>query len=215
MNWASSEVVAVLAFLLPGFVAAAVFYSLTCWPRPGAFERIVSALIFTALGYAITEFGLWVVIEIWGTEKTAKADKTVEAIGEWRPLLFILVAAALGVGFACLSNADILHRPLRWARITRETSHPSEWYSAFARLGDHSFVVLHLQGERRLYGYAEEWPSNPGEGHFSIARPVWLYDEDERAPETDGERAPTEGVSAILIPAAEVSMVEFLPIQNR
>ena len=215
MNWASSEVVAVLAFLLPGFVAAAVFYSLTCWPRPGAFERIVSALIFTALGYAITEFGLWAVAEIWESEKTAETEKTVEAIGEWRPLLFILVAAALGVGFAFLSNADILHRPLRWARITRETSHPSEWYSAFARLGDRSFVVLHLQGERRLYGYAEEWPSNPGEGHFSITRPVWLYDEDERPPETDGERAPTEGVSAILIPAAEVSMVEFLPIQNR
>ena len=27
MNWASSEVVGVLTFLLPGFVAAAIFYS--------------------------------------------------------------------------------------------------------------------------------------------------------------------------------------------
>ena len=200
MNWASSEVVAVLAFLLPGFVAAAVFYSLTCWPRPGAFERIVSALIFTALGYAITEFGLWAVAEICGTAGT---DETVEAIGEWKSLLFILVAIALGVGFAFLSNADILHRPLRRARITRETSHPSEWYSAFAQLGDGSFVVLHLQGERRLYGYAEEWPSNPGQGHFRIVYPVWLGD--------DGERSPAEGVTAILISAAEVSMVEFVP----
>ena len=200
MNWASSEVVAVLAFLLPGFVAAAVFYSLTCWPRPGAFERIVSALIFTALGYAITEFGLWAVAEICGTAGT---DETVEAIGEWKSLLFILVAITLGVGFAFLSNADILHRPLRRARITRETSHPSEWYSAFAQLGDGSFVVLHLQGERRLYGYAEEWPSNPGQGHFRIVYPVWLGD--------DGERSPAEGVTAILISAAEVSMVEFVP----
>ncbi len=215
MNWASSEVVAVLAFLLPGFVAAAVFYSLTCWPRPGTFERIVSALIFTALGYAITEFGLWAVAEIYGTGSTAKTDETVKAIGEWRPLLFILVAVALGVVFACLSNADILHRPLRWARITRETSHPSEWYSAFARLGDRSFVVLHLRSGRRLYGYAAEWPSNPGEGHFRIARPEWLDDENEQPPEADGERPPANGVAAILIPAAEVSMVEFVPMQNR
>ena len=29
MSWASSEIVAVLTFLLPGLVAAAVFYSLT------------------------------------------------------------------------------------------------------------------------------------------------------------------------------------------
>ena len=29
MSWASGEIVSVLVFLLPGFVAAAVFYSLT------------------------------------------------------------------------------------------------------------------------------------------------------------------------------------------
>ena len=29
MSWASSEVVGVLRFLLPGFVAAAIFYSVT------------------------------------------------------------------------------------------------------------------------------------------------------------------------------------------
>ena len=34
MSWASSEVVSVLTFLLPGFVAAAVFYSLTSHPKP-------------------------------------------------------------------------------------------------------------------------------------------------------------------------------------
>lgn len=36
MTWASGEAVGVLAFLLPGFVAAAVFYSLTSYPKPGA-----------------------------------------------------------------------------------------------------------------------------------------------------------------------------------
>lgn len=38
MSWVSSEVVGVLGFLLPGFVAAAVFYSLTSHPKPGAFD---------------------------------------------------------------------------------------------------------------------------------------------------------------------------------
>ena len=46
MNWASGEVVGVLTFLLPGFVAAAVFYSLTSHPKPDAFDRVVQALIF-------------------------------------------------------------------------------------------------------------------------------------------------------------------------
>ena len=33
MNWASGEIVGVLSFLLPGFVAAAIFYSLTSYPN--------------------------------------------------------------------------------------------------------------------------------------------------------------------------------------
>ena len=37
MNWASGEVVGILTFLLPGFVAAAVFHSLTSHPKPDAF----------------------------------------------------------------------------------------------------------------------------------------------------------------------------------
>jgi len=85
MNWASSEAVAILAFLLPGFVAAAIFYSLTSYPRPGAFERIVSALIFTAIGQAITEYGLSVFAETGGAG---------EAGGQWRLLASIPVAAS-------------------------------------------------------------------------------------------------------------------------
>ena len=45
--WSSSEAVAVLTFLLPGFVAAAVFYSLTSHPRPNNFGSVVQALMFT------------------------------------------------------------------------------------------------------------------------------------------------------------------------
>lgn len=46
VNWASGEVVGVFTFLLPGFVAAAVFYTLTSHARPGAFGYVVMALIF-------------------------------------------------------------------------------------------------------------------------------------------------------------------------
>ena len=188
MSWATSEAVGILAFLLPGFVAAAIFYALTSYPRPGAFDRVVVALIFTAIGQTIVEYGL-----------PASADA-----GEWKPLASIVVAAALGLGASVLSNTDILHTPLRWLRITRETSHPSEWYSTFARLGDGSYIVLHLRSKRRLYGYAEEWPGDPKEGYFRIAEPEWLGE--------DGAPAPATGVSAILISATEVTMVEFLPM---
>ncbi len=191
MSWASSEAVGLLVFLLPGFVAAAIFYSLTSFPRPGAFDRVVVALIFTAVGQTITEYGF-----------PALADT-----GEWKPLLSLLVTVVLGLGAAILSNTDLLHRLFRWARFTRETSYPSEWYSTFAQMGDSHWIVLHLAGERRLYGYAKEWPSNPQRGHFRITEPEWLGDE--------GERTPAEGVSAVLIPATEVTMIEFMPVSYR
>ena len=55
MSWASSEVVNVLTFLLPGFVTAFVFHSLTSHPRLKEFDRVVQALIFTILIQAIGE----------------------------------------------------------------------------------------------------------------------------------------------------------------
>lgn len=39
MSWASSEIVSIFVFLLPGFVAAAVFYSLSSYPKPNEFGR--------------------------------------------------------------------------------------------------------------------------------------------------------------------------------
>ena len=50
MSWVTSEVVGVLTFLLPGFIAATIFYSLTSYPKPGAFDRVILALISLSSG---------------------------------------------------------------------------------------------------------------------------------------------------------------------
>lgn len=97
-------------------------------------------------------------------------------------------------------NKDIVHDMFRRLGVTKETSYPSEWYSAFSRHHGR-YVALHLEGERRLYGWPEEWPGRPDEGHFRIADAEWLVDD---------ERRPAEGVSAVLTPASTVEMVEFL-----
>ena len=103
----------------------------------------------------------------------------------------------------CWSNNDTMHRILRRLGITKETSYPSEWYSTFWRLND-CYVVLHLKGERRLYGWPEEWPSQSDRGHFRISEGEWLGENDEN------DRVSATEVSAILIPANDVEMVEFI-----
>lgn len=41
MARASSEAMSILMFLLPGFLAAAIFYSLTSHPKPDAFGQVI------------------------------------------------------------------------------------------------------------------------------------------------------------------------------
>lgn len=203
MNWANSEVVATLIFLLPGFIAAAVFYSLTSHPKPGAFDRVVVALIFTLIGQTISEFLF---------QETFGFQPAYPDIQSWQDVFSIVVAVCLGLLATTITNSDWLHAPLRYLRITRENSYPSEWFSAFTSQGDSCFVVLHLKGERRLYGYAEEWPSDPSIGHFRVAAAKWLRDDD--VAEERNEENPFSGIVSVLIPAKEVIMVEFVPMNS-
>ena len=194
MSWASSEAVTILSFLLPGLVAVAVFHMFTSHPKPSEFERVVQALIFTILVQAVAELALWIgrlqgQEALWG-----EGSEILVSVG---------IALILGLIAVYFSNTDTLHRFVRFLRLTRETSYPSEWYSAFHHNSD-CYVVLHLQGQRRLYGWPEEWPSRPGQGHFRVAQGEWLVGD---------ERIPATGVVAIVVPAREVDMVEFLRVE--
>ena len=195
MNWASSEVVTILTFLLPGFVATAIFHSLTAHPKLNEFDRIIQALIFTTVVQAIVK-GVPLVGSLAGVAPLWTGESEI--------VVAVLVAVAVAVVAVYASNHDTLLRFLRWIGLTRETSYPSEWYSAFARNPD-CYVVLHLKGERRLYGWPEEWPSRPDQGHFRIAEAEWLTEE--------GSISAT-GVSTILVPGDDVEMVEFLEVES-
>ena len=194
MQWAYSEPISVLVFLLPGFVSASIFYSLTSHPRPSALDRFIQALIFNVIGQGVTAAFL---LSLNLTREHPEWTNYHELVSS------LLVAILLGLGAAIISNRDVLHEILRRLKVTRETSHPSEWYSAFSRHHD-CYVVLHLNGERRLFGWPEEWPSRPEKGHFRIAEGEWLVGD---------RRFPAVGVSAILIPSEDVQMVEFLNVK--
>ena len=189
MAWPSSEVIDVLVFLLPGFVAASIFYSLTSHPKPEVFDRVIQALVFT------------VIVQVTVTVISMVANFTWKE--DLTPVISVLIAVVLALATVYWSNNDLIHRILRRFNVTKETSYPSQWYSTFWRLGG-CYVVLHLKGERRLYGWPEEWPSQPDRGHFRISEGEWLSDNNKN----DGKSTPE--ISAILIPAIDVEMVEFV-----
>ena len=190
----SGETINILAYLLPGFVAAAVFYSLTPLPRPDAFGQIIHALIFTILGHAVTQ-----------TIILPNSQNNTEAPAGLFLVLPVPVAVILAVVVALTLNNDLVHALLRRAKVTRETSYPSEWFSTFARHTE-QYVVLHLRGGRRLYCWPEEWPSDPKQGHFRVAKCEWL---------TDNQSIRVDEVEVMLIAVTEVEMVEFLPKSDK
>ena len=191
-SWASSEAVSGLVFLLPGFIAAGIFHSLISNPRPNGFDVVIQSFVLTIFVQLIAQPFFWA-ISFMGWN--AHSNKFFEV------LILALVSVVFGLVFASIWNADKLHKLLRSWKITRQSSYQSAQYSAFAHHGD-CYVVLHLKGQRRLYGWPKEWPSRPEDQHFLIEECEWLED--------DNNRTPLKGVSHILVSATEVEMVEFL-----
>ena len=192
MSWASSEVVSVLVFLLPGFVAAAVFYSLTSHPKPNEFGQVIQALVFTTIGQSVA----WIIRWILGTGVSwpIELEATVS----------VLSAVVFALIVVYISNNDIAHRFFRQLGFTRENSYSSEWYSSFAQNPD-SYVVIHFRDGRRLYGWPREWPSLAEQGHFRIIEAQWLTD-DQQDPNSEY----LHEISAIVVPVEDVAMVEFV-----
>jgi hypothetical protein len=191
MEAVSGNAVQIIYGLLPGFLAAWIFYSFTAHPKAAPFERVVQALVFTALIQALVRL-----IEIaWQMGSDSELP-----IASSDLVITVPLATVVGGLFVFFANHDSFHRLLRRLRFTQRTSFPSEWYSAFCR--QKRWVVLHLSGKRRLFGWPEEWPDKPEAGHFVLLYPEWLLGDDERAP--------LPWVERIVMPVAEVEYVEFL-----
>lgn len=182
----SESLISVLQYLLPGLVSAWIFYGFTPYDRPEHFERIVQALIFTAVVQAITDSIL------------------IFAPGIPIPSLAVSLLVAVPIGFTAvqIANRDTLHRWLRSLRWTGETSFASEWYRAFDQYSP-GYVLVELRDGRQVSGYVLAWASRPSGGHLGLQNVEWLGSE----PHVLG--APS-AIKELLIPVEEILMLYFL-----
>ncbi|WP_407290770.1 DUF6338 family protein [Stutzerimonas zhaodongensis] len=198
MDSIGQELINLLRYLLPGFLSAWVYYGLTSFSLPSQFERVVQALIFTLLiqplAYTFKALALFI--------------GKLASLGVWSQnselTTSVISAIVLGIAFAYFTNNDKFHRLMRFFKITRETSYPSEWFGAFDK--NITYVVLHLNDGNRIYGWPTEWPSQAGSGHFLLEDSSWLDD--------DNNEIPMLNVKNILIPAGNVILVEFMELKN-
>jgi Family of unknown function (DUF6338) len=198
MDVPSKAVIDVLTYLLPGFIAAGVVFKLTPAPRPIPFERVVQALVFTIVVQVLL-LALRATLLFVGNHGFTVGVWTDHSQLAWS----VAVALLLGLTVAHVANTDRLHATLRKLHITHQTSYSSEWYGAFCE--NRGFVVLHLSGQRRLYGWPEEWSSTPDSGHFVLSMAEWLE---------DGNRIELPGVDRVMVRATDVEMVEFMSLRE-
>ena len=193
MDSLASDLITFIQYLLPGFLAAWIFYGFTSYQKPSQFERIIQALIFTViietgkttLRYAGHVAGLMTIDRGWTTGEDL--------------LVSVVLAIVTGFAFVTSANRNLLHGVVARLGMSRETSYPSEWFGEFSQKV--RFVVLHLQDDRRVRGWPKEWPSQPDRGHFVLELPAWL--------EEDGTVIASPLAESLLIPAGGVRMVEF------
>ena len=189
----SKEVVALLQYLVPGFVVAWVFYGLTSHTKPSQFERVVQALIFTVAVHAV------VLVE----RAVAEAIGKRFPLGEWSAnsqlLASLVTALIVGVAISVCVNADAFHSWTRKMRISSRSGHPCEWFGIFAEYP--RYVVLQLKDGVRIYGWPKVWPSEYDNGHFFITAAVRTVEDTSQE---------LDALDGILIDVRDVSSVEFV-----
>lgn len=194
MGLIAKDLPTLVFMLLPGFLAAGIFYTLTAHPKSSEFERLIQALIFTAILRMLTICSRGVMHLIGSLIVLGRWTEDVELV--WS----VVLSVPVGMTFAYLANSDWFHERLRRKGFTKRTSYPSEWYGVFAT--ERRWVILNLADGRRLYGWPVEWPDQSDKGHFVLGQPEWLL--------ANNERAPLYRVAVFVVPASDVRMVEFL-----
>lgn len=190
----TKDFIILVTYLLPGFLAAWVFYGLTSHPKPSQFERVVQALIFTFIIQIFIPPCRWVLEQIGNVVALRPWDRAAEG------LTSLSLAIILGVILAYFTNTDSAHKWLRKIGFTTRTSHPSEWYCVLSEKV--TFVILHLRDGRRLYGWPKEWPVEADKGQFYIMLPSWI--------KSDGTQIDLPQLDGVLVSASDVRWVEFI-----
>ena len=222
-----SEGLELLQYVFAGLVASWVFYGLTTYKRPTPFERLVQALIYTAVVQLTAGFIVNVAGEGWWAKAADISAGEENLIAS--PLLVLTLALALGFILAVAANNNFPHKHLikfppnwwwtKWLwKITSKSLYGNNLSHAFETRNE--YVVLTMKNGRRIFGWPELWPDHPHEDYFLLLNYEWLLQETDGDSAGEGEKGVVDASAAggekklsqgaILIAAKDVDVVEFI-----
>ncbi|PAA01270.1 DUF6338 family protein [Pseudomonas fragi] len=193
MEGLSAEIIPVLQQLMPGFLAMIIFYWLAEAPKPTQFERVLQALISTAV----------IQLLVMGVEKAAYYLGNYYSFGEWSEVSTnvsaIFLAVSIGLALAHLCNSDAIFSVARKMGFTTKASQDDGVH--IHKIFSNSGMILHFTDGKRLMGYLDVFPNNKQSGVYLVSNPIWITaDVRQECPETN----------TIMISGTDVQWVEFL-----
>jgi len=195
------ETLAVLAILLPGFLASAILNAVIVRKPLDAFSRLLEALAFSAAIYSVPV----VVVFVGGTnlgvfQSGISSGDYPAGVG-----YFALAVLLLTIAIPILAGASITHdvhmRLLRKLKITDKTARETVWFDVFTDISDR-YVVVNLRDGRRLLGWPQYYANTPEEGTIYLFDPYWINN-------NRGQNI-SLGRHGILISKEMIEMIEFV-----
>jgi hypothetical protein len=179
----STEALAVLLVLLPGFVCAKIVQWLCPRPQQTEMERVVDALVYSAVVYLIF-------LLIFGLPA---------ALTRKRAAVLLIIPVVLAFLISYLMTNDSIGSVLRKCRITHRTTRPSLWHDVFHKYESH-YVVVELGDGRVALGWVEFYSDFPSAPSLFLNDACWIDRE-------SGERRQIDGPGILI--SGEIKTISF------
>jgi len=149
----SAELLAILSYLIPGLIASGIMNAIIYRKEKDIFARIVEALIYSFIAYAIMSFfkGETPVQLVAKKQGDNMIFETIFKHNVMLPLLLLSIGMPVVAGF--LIQCDIPMRILRFLGVSRRGPHFDIWHTVFTKEGKRR-IVINLKDGRRVCG----WP---------------------------------------------------------
>lgn len=184
--------------MLPGFVTTGIIRALTVSSEDGEFDKVVRALSYSFLNYAIFA-------SIRNSKPLLKYldPETTPLTGSSDVALLGVIAVAMGCFVSAYKNND-WHRVLRKIKLTNRSSRPNIWHDSLVE-GSKFHVVVTLEDGRRILGWPVRYSDNIENPALYLKEAVWLSEENGVAKEV-----PTGNEGILLLAPMKIASVEFL-----
>lgn len=170
----TTETLAIFTLLVPGFITSAILNLLTVRKDRDALARIVEALVFSFLIYAIASCFLHqnpaTLLETKEGNETRYAVTYNPEYAAIVAAIALIMACALGWAF----NSGFMMTLARKLRLTTKTGRLSLWADVFAT--QKRYVTVNLSDGRRIFGWPMFTSDTSEEGTLYLYDPAWVHE---------------------------------------